>query len=253
MKDGACTDDAAQPDDGVFDNGVWQYAAVVDDGVVNLGTVDFGAGQKARAAENGRSHVEEVEARQFAGDVEVGFEKRADGADVFPIALKYRGEYAHFVDGLGDDVLAEIGHRIVEKFLDYIPTEHVDAHRGEKEFAVPFNAEPRIPFNRQLQGVLNSGIGCLLNEPRDAALGVDLQDAKSGNVATRHGNRRDSNIGFRLGMQIDDSTEVHPIQLVAAENEQVIPIMIHKMDHVFADGISGALVPGSICVGLFGC
>ncbi len=53
-------------------------------------------------------------------------------------------------------------------------------------------------------------------------------------------------------MQVDDLAEVHPIQLVAAEYEQIIPVMIHEMDHVFAHGIGRALVPGIIRIGLFG-
>jgi hypothetical protein len=39
---------------------------------------------------------------------------------------------------------------------------------------------------------------------------------------------------------------VHPVQLVAAQNEQVIEMMVQKMNEIFSHGISGALVPGRV-------
>ena len=111
----AGADDGAQADDAVRDARVVDDAAVGNHRVVNLRAVDFGAGQKARAAENRRVHVKEIEARQFGNEIEVRLEKRADGADVLPIALKNVGENAARLDGLGNDVLAEIGQRIVEQ------------------------------------------------------------------------------------------------------------------------------------------
>jgi hypothetical protein len=46
--------------------------------------------------------------------------------------------------------------------------------------------------------------------------------------------------------------EVHPVELVAAEDEGVIEIVVEEMEEVFANGVGGALIPGSIGKGLFG-
>ena len=62
--------------------------------MVNLRAVDLGAGQIARARKNRRAHVEEIETRQFGDQVQVRLEKRADGADVLPVALINVGENA---------------------------------------------------------------------------------------------------------------------------------------------------------------
>ena len=82
----------------VGDAGVIDDAAVGDDGMIDLRAVDLRAGQKARARENRRAHVEEIEARQLGGDIEVRFEERTDGSDVLPIALENIGEHALGLD-----------------------------------------------------------------------------------------------------------------------------------------------------------
>ena len=66
-------------------------------------------GQETRAAENGRHHVKEIETGQFASEVEVGFEKGADGPNVLPVSLEDEGEHALILNGSRDDVFAEIG------------------------------------------------------------------------------------------------------------------------------------------------
>jgi hypothetical protein len=53
-------------------------------------------------------------------------------------------------------------------------------------------------------------------------------------------------------MSAPDSTAVvHPVQLVAAQDQQVVEIVIEKVVQVFADGVGGALVPRGVGEGLF--
>ena len=52
-------------------------------------------------------------------------------------------------------------------------------------------------------------------------------------------------------MLFNDAAEIHPIQLITAENEQVIPVVIQEVQQVFADGVGGALVPRGVGKGLF--
>ena len=44
-------------------------------------------------------------------------------------------------------------------------------------------------------------------------------------------------------MLADDAAEIHPIQLVAAEDEQVIEIVIEKVREIFPHGVGGAFIP----------
>ena len=67
-----------------------------------------------------------------------------------------------------------------------------------------------------------------------------------------HGDGRNGDIGLGFGMLGDDLPEIHPIKLVAAEDQEILPIVIQEVEHVLADSVGRALVPGSISVGLFG-
>src|SRR6267142_4227258 len=87
VDDRARADDAAQSGDAMGNDGMIDDAAVRDNGMVDLRAIDFGSRQKARPAEDGSGHVEKIEARQFAGDIQVGFKERSNRADIFPIAL----------------------------------------------------------------------------------------------------------------------------------------------------------------------
>ena len=49
----------------------------------------------------------------------------------------------------------------------------------------------------------------------------------------------------------DDIAEIHSVQLVPAQNEQVIPIVIAKMNRVLAHRVGGPLIPRSVGEGLF--
>src|SRR5271156_6457439 len=88
----ASADDGAQADDAAGNARVIDDAAVGNHGVVNLRAVDFRAGQIAWPRKNRRAHVKEIEARQFGNEIKVRVEKRADGANVFPVALENVGE-----------------------------------------------------------------------------------------------------------------------------------------------------------------
>src|SRR5437762_1448187 len=105
------------------DDGMVDDATIGDDGMVNLGAIDLGAGKEPGPAEDGRSHVEEIEARQFTGDIEVRFKEIADRANVFPIALKHIREDAMCLNALRNDVLAEVGEGVVQKFTNDLPVE----------------------------------------------------------------------------------------------------------------------------------
>src|ERR1051325_3652955 len=86
------THDAADADDRMADIGRIDDAAIRDNGGVNLRAIDFRCRQKPGPTENRSAHVEEIELRQFGCAVDVRVEKRANGSDVFPIALKNIGE-----------------------------------------------------------------------------------------------------------------------------------------------------------------
>ncbi len=66
----------------------------------------------------------------------------------------------------------------------------------------------------------------------------------------RDGDGGDGQVGIGLGMLLDDGPEIHAIQLIAAEDQEIVEIVVQEMDQVFADGIGGALIPGGVGEGL---
>ena len=109
VKLAAGADEAADADDAMSDAGMVDDAAVRDDRVIYMRPVYLGTRQETRTRKNGRGHVEEVETRQFGGDVQVGLEEGADGADVLPVTLIDVGDRRGAFYGTRDDVLAEVG------------------------------------------------------------------------------------------------------------------------------------------------
>src|ERR1035438_9865805 len=245
-------DAGAQADDTVRDDSDLDNAAVGNDRMIDLGAVDFRARQKARAAEDRRGHVKEVEARQFVRDIDVGLEEGANGSNVLPIALEHKGEHAQILNSVGDNMFAKIGERVVQQAADDVAVEDVDAHGRHKQ--IPFALDPQrgIPFRREFQRILDRRLLGFLDEARNASLGIDLHDPQSLRLAPSDGYGRHRDVGPRFRVLVDHAAKVHSVQCVAAEDEEVVPLVIHEVNQVLADGIGGALIPGRVGVGLLG-
>ena len=54
-----------------------------------------------------------------------------------------------------------------------------------------------------------------------------------------------------LGVLGDQLAKIHPVKLVAAQDEQVLEVMRQKMQQVLSHGVGRALVPGRVGESLF--
>ena len=95
----------------------------------------------------------------------------------------------------------------------------------------------------QPERVEHGGVLRFFDKARDAAILGDLQDAERLRRLPADGNRGDGDVRAGLGVLADDAAEIHPIQLVAAQDEQVIEIVVEKVDEIFAHGVGGAFIP----------
>ena len=90
------------------------------------------AREEARVGVNRCVGPVKVKRRRLIRQRQIGLVKRANGADVFPIAVKGMGKNADLVDRTRNDVLAEIvlvaAHQQANQDLGF---KHVDAHRGQ--------------------------------------------------------------------------------------------------------------------------
>ena len=157
------------------------------------------------------------------------------------------------VDGVRDDVLAEVGVVVVEQPDDEVAVEDVDAHRREQEVFFALDPEAVVGITENLQRVQHGLLLRLLDEADDALLLVDLHDAEALGLITRHGNRRHRQVCIRLDVLRDDAAEIHPVELVAAEDDEILEVVVEEVCEVLANGVGGAFIPGSAGRGLFRC
>src|SRR5437762_2308598 len=104
----AAADSAANADNRVADVRMVDNAAVRDNSVIYLRAINLRSRQEARAAEDRRAHVEEIETGQLRGAIEIGIKERTDGSDVLPIALKNVRINAQVRNSGRNDVFPEI-------------------------------------------------------------------------------------------------------------------------------------------------
>ena len=60
------------------------------------------------------------------------------------------------------------------------------------------------------------------------------------------GIRGDGDVRAGLDMLRDHPAVIHAIQLVAAQNEQVVEIVVEKVDEVFPHGVRRAFIPRGV-------
>ncbi len=86
--------------------------------------------------------------------------------------------------------------------------------------------------------------GVLLVERQDAAVLIDFDDAELGSVpfVDRDGGHGD--LGAFVQVVVEHVVEVHPVDVVAAEDGHRVRVgLLHQVD-VLVDGVGCALVPG---------
>ena len=99
---------------------------------------------------------------------------------------------------------------------------------------------------RQPQRVQHRGVLGLLDEPGDPEVFVHLHDAEAGDIFAFDGDRGHGDIGGGVDMLGNDRAEVHPVELVAAQHDQVIKRMVQQMNQVLAHRVRGPLVPRGV-------
>ena len=133
---GAALNDTANADDAPLDVRIRDNAPVGDDRLTQSRPVDFAAGQKPRMRVNRRLGVKKTVFRNKVGQIEVRLVKRADGTDIFPIALENECTHMSILDRSRNDMFAEILQFIVQALHEHLPVENVNSHRCLKQFFV---------------------------------------------------------------------------------------------------------------------
>ena len=91
----------------------------------------------------------------------------------------------------------------------------------------------------------------LLAELGDAAAAVDLHDPELVGLLGPDGRHGDADLGARGDVEVDELPVVHPVEVVAGEDEDERPGVLDEVE-VLADGVGRALVPVPVLQGLLG-
>ena len=81
---------------------------------------------------------------------------------------------------------------------------------------------------------------------------VDAHDAKPRRLFPRHVLHGDGGVGARLAMGFQHVAEVHPVELIAGQDHDVVPLLGANVAHAATDGVGGPLEPIRALLGLLG-
>ena len=99
-------------------------------------------------------------------------------------------------------------------------------------------------MRRRARSHLGQPLGLrLFLEADDLARAVEPEDAHLRGVLRVHGLRRDRDVGVALDVRVDELGEVHPVDVVAGEDEVVLGVHVAEVARGLPHRIGRALEP----------
>src|ERR1019366_1060960 len=135
-----------------------------------------------------------------------------------------------------DHLPAEVDHGILKGLGQDGPVQDVDAHRGEAVLLLRALLELLLDCGAQGQARDHRRVLRLLDKLLDRQVVRDLHQAQALEL-------RERDVGPHRDVLIDDLPEVHPVQLVAGEDQDQVVGVLAEMDDVSAHGVGRPLVP----------
>ena len=126
----------------------------------------------------------------------------------------------------------------------------INAHRGQKYLVRPGAEAVDCIFRRQFERVAAPPVplGFSTKRVMRQSSSICMMPSKPARPAP-DGNGGDGDVRAGLDVLLDERAEIHPIQLVAAQNEEVVEVVVQEMDQVFAHGIGRAFIPRGVGAG----
>jgi hypothetical protein len=86
-------------------------------------------------------------------------------------------------------------------------------------------------------------IGRLLLKRQDAVGGIDMHDPKTAGLAARNLETADGDVGALLDMLLQHGFEIHFVNVIAGQDDDITRIVTFDNVDILEDGIGGAEVP----------
>jgi hypothetical protein len=93
---------------------------------------------------------------------------------------------------------------------------------------------------------------CSANESDDGTFAIEAEDTHLRRRLEIHGLGGDRDIGFLITMRIEQFFIVHPIEMVAGQDQIVFRLVLKEVPGGLTDGVGRALIPVGIVRRLFG-
>ena len=234
----------------IVERSMKQPSATIDSRAVQ--SFSRAPGQIARVRVDRPAGVVELERRAGAREHDVGLVERRDRADVGPVAAEQVRVHAIAPQRRRDDLPPEVGGALVlDRLEQHIAREDVDAHRRDERLLRRMPAEHRAGRNAAADLVEPLALRLLL-ERDDLAAALEPEDAHRRGVVHRHRLRRDRDVGVAFDVRVDQLAVVHPIEMIAGEDEVIVGVVADEMARRLADRISRPLIPVRIVRRLLG-
>ena len=209
--------------------------------------------QEARPREDRPRRVIEAELGARLGQADVGVEERAQRPDVGPVAVERVGAHLPAAERLRDDLVAEVDDvGLGQRFDERLPGEDVNPHRGHERL-VGRGGEVGGRAGRQAAAhLLEPRRRRLLLEAFDLALAIEAEDAHAAGVLGVGRLGRDRDVGARGDVRPHHLVELHPIEVVAGEDQVVVGVQADEVRHRAPHGVGRALEPVGVLGRLLG-
>ena len=147
------------------------------------------------------------------------------------------------LDRGGNDVFSKVHEIVVETRNERLAVENINTHRGLEEFLV--GGMPDLPkkLARNPERVDHGRILGFFHEARDAPLAVRGHDAESGHRLALDRDRSDREIRSGVDVLADHLAIIHPVKLVAAQDDEIFAAVLEKISQVLPHCIGCALIP----------
>ncbi len=196
------------------DVGVLDAAAIRNEHMLQVTVLHGGAGQEAGVGVDGFIGVEKVELGVRTGEHQVGLVERAYRPDIRPVAFEPVAEHGMVLDGVGDDMCAEIIEGfLLQQVAEQFCIEEVDAHRAQEGTLGVAAAHHFVQY---------LGLFGLFGEPGDLPAFILLEDAQPPGFLPGYRLDRHSDTRTGLEMEFRHLGIVHAVQMVACQDEHVL-------------------------------
>ena len=137
----------------------------------------------------------------------------------------------------------------VERLEQHVAREHVDAHRGDERL---LGGDPAPTATRAARCCRSRRAAPRRASPRTRRSGRRRRTGRCPSAVAssgRHRLRGDGDVGASFDVRLDQIVEVHPVEVIAGEDQVVVGVVPREVPRRLPHGVGGALEPVRSCRG----